>query len=145
MLSCSVVSDSFFNPMNCSPPRSFVHGDSLGKIWEWVATPSSRGSSQVKWSRSVVSNSFWPHGLYPTGFLRPWDFPGKSTEVGCHFFLQGNFPTQGSNPGLLHCRQTLYRLSHKGSPTRDQIHIFHIAGGFFTIWAAREAQEYWSG
>ena len=34
----------------------------------------------------------------------------------CHFLLQRTFPTQGSNPGLLHCRQTLYHLSHKGSP-----------------------------
>ena len=33
----------------------------------------------------------------------------------CHFLLQGIFPTQGSNPGLLHCRQTLYCLSHQGS------------------------------
>ena len=41
-------------------------------------------------------------------------FPGKSTGVGCHFLLQGIFPTQGLNPGLLHCRQTLYRLSHQG-------------------------------
>ena len=36
----------------------------------------------------------------------------KNTGVGCHFLLQGIFPTQGLNPGLLHCRQTLYRLSH---------------------------------
>ena len=36
--------------------------------------------------------------------LRPWDFLGKSTGVGCHFLLQGIFPTQGSNPGLPHCR-----------------------------------------
>ena len=47
--------------------------------------------------------------------LRPWDFPGKNTGVGCHFFLQGIFQTQGSNPGLPHCRQTLYRLSCQGS------------------------------
>ena len=53
-----------------------------------------------------------------TRLLRPWDFLGKSTGVGCHFLLQGIFPTQGSNPGLLHCRQTLYRLSHQGSPKR---------------------------
>ena len=46
----------------------------------------------------------------------PWDSPGKNTGVGCHFLLQGNFPTQGLNPCLLHCRQTLYHLSHKGSP-----------------------------
>ena len=43
-------------------------------------------------------------------------FPGKSTGVGCLFLLQGIFPTQGSNPGLPHCRQTLYPLSHQGSP-----------------------------
>ena len=46
----------------------------------------------------------------------PWDFPGKNTGVGRHFLLQGIFPTQGSNPGLLHCRQTIYCLSHQGFP-----------------------------
>ena len=51
-----------------------------------------------------------------TKLLCPWDFQGKSTGVGCHFLLQGIFPTQGSNPGLWHCRQTLYHLSHQGSP-----------------------------
>ena len=51
-----------------------------------------------------------------TKLLRPWDFQGKSTRVGCHFLLQGIFPTQGLNPGLSHCRQTLYHLSHQGSP-----------------------------
>ena len=50
-----------------------------------------------------------------TRLLRPWDFLGKSTGVGCHFLLQRIFPTQGSNPGLPHCRQMLYRLSHQGS------------------------------
>ena len=47
--------------------------------------------------------------------LRPWDFAGKRTGVGCHFFLQRIFPTQGLNPGLPHCKQTLYRLSHQKS------------------------------
>ena len=50
-----------------------------------------------------------------TRLLRPWDFLGKSTGVGCHFLLQKIFLTQGSNPGLLHRRQTLYCLSHQGS------------------------------
>ena len=50
-----------------------------------------------------------------TRLLHPWDFLGKSTGVGCHFLLQGIFPTQGSNPGLLHCGQMLYHLSHQGS------------------------------
>ena len=48
--------------------------------------------------------------------LHPWDFPGKNTGVDCHFLLQEIFPIQGLNPGLRHCRQTLYRLSHQGSP-----------------------------
>ena len=71
--------------------------------------------SKVKWSRSVVSDSLWPHGLQPTRLLSPWDSPGKSTGVGCHFLLQGIFPTQGSNLGLPHHRQTLYRLSYQGT------------------------------
>ena len=46
--------------------------------------------------------------------LCPWDSPGKNTGVGCHSPLQGIFPTQGSNLGLLHCRWVLYCLSHQG-------------------------------
>ena len=69
-----------------------------------------------KWSRSVMSNSLWPRGLQPPRLLCPWDFSGKSTGGGCHFLLQGIFPTQGLNPDLLHCRRTLYPLSHQGSP-----------------------------
>ena len=48
-----------------------------------------------------------PHGLQPTKLLGRWDSPGKNTGVGCHFPLQGIFPTQGLNPHLLyllHCR-----------------------------------------
>ena len=55
--------------------------------------------------------SLQPHGLYS-----PWNSPGRNTGVGSHSLLQGIFPTQGSNPGLLHCRQILYQLSHQGSP-----------------------------
>ena len=54
-----------------------------------------------------MSDSLRPHGLWPTRLLCPWDFPGNSTGVDCHFLLQGIFPTQGLNPGLPHCRQTL--------------------------------------
>ena len=50
------------------------------------------------------------------GFSVHGDFLGKNTGVGCYAFLQGIFPTQGSNTGLPHCRQILYQLSHKGSP-----------------------------
>ena len=67
-------------------------------------------------SHSVMSNSLWPHGLYPTRLFSPWNSPGKNTGVGCHTLSQGIFLTQeGSNLGLLHCRRILYRLSHQGS------------------------------
>ena len=59
-------------------------------------------------SHSVLSSSLRSRGLWPTRLLHPWNFPGKSPGVSCHFLLQGIFPTQGSNPGLLHCRLTLY-------------------------------------
>ena len=49
--------------------------------------PPMHESEKWKWSRSVVSNSLRPHGLQPTRPLRPWDFLGKSTRVGCHCLL----------------------------------------------------------
>ena len=52
----------------------------------------------------------------PPGSSVHGDSPGKNIGVDCHALLQGIFPTQGSNPGLLHCWQILYQLSHKGSP-----------------------------
>ena len=61
-------------------------------------------------SHSVMSDSLGPHGLQPARLLFTWDSPSKNTEVGCSSLLQGQ------NPGLLHCRQTLYHLSHQGSP-----------------------------
>ena len=54
-----------------------------------------------------MSNSLRSHGLYS-----PWNSLSQNTGVGGLFLLQGIFPTQGSNPGLPHCRQILYHLSH---------------------------------
>ena len=65
----------------------------------------------VSESQSVVSDSLWPHGLYS-----PWNSPIQNTGVCRLSLLQGIFPTEGLNPGLL------------------------IAGGFFTSWATRETQ-----
>ena len=48
-----------------------------------------------------------PHGPEPSRPLCPWNFPGKNTGVGSHFFLQGIFLTQGWNPCLLLGRQIL--------------------------------------
>ena len=101
-------------------------------------------------SHSVMSDSLRPHGLYS-----PWNCPGPNTGMGRLSLLQGIFPSQGSNPGLLHCRQILYQLSHKRSPRilervaypfssrssrpRNQTGVSCIAGGFFTNWTMREA------
>ena len=57
-----------------------------------------------------------PMNCIPTRLLCPWNFLGKSAGVGCHFLLQGIFLNWGLNPGLVHCRQTLYPLSSQGSP-----------------------------
>ena len=51
----------------------------------------------------------------PGGLHGPWGFPGKNTGVGCEALLHGIFPNQGSNPGLLHCRQILYCPSFQRS------------------------------
>ena len=56
-------------------------------------------------SHSVMSDSLWPHGLYS-----PWNSPGPNIRVGNLSLLHRIFPTQGSNPGLLHCRRILYQL-----------------------------------
>ena len=53
-----------------------------------------------------------PMDCSPPGFSVHEESPGKNTGVGCHALLQGLFPTQGSNPGLPHCRWILYSLSH---------------------------------
>ena len=74
-------------------------------------------------SHLVVSHSLRPMGYQPTRLLCPCSSPGNSTGVGCHALLQGIFLTQGLNPGLLHCRQILYCLSHQGSPASLQISI----------------------
>ena len=125
----------------------------------WVKPDRKKAISDKRrdfsdWSKScsVVSNFLQPHGLYS-----PWNSPGKNTRVGSLSLLQGIFPTQRSNPGLLHCRQILYQLSHKGSPRileriaypfssrssqlRNQTRLSCIASRFFTNWAIRETPK----
>ena len=77
-------------------------------------------------SHSVVSDSLWPYGLWPTRLFSSWNSPGKNTAVGSHSLLQGIFPTQGLNPGLLHCRQILYPLSNQGSPYDQKSRVIII-------------------
>jgi len=78
--SCPTLCD----PTDGSPPGSPVPGILQARILEWVAISFSNA---WKWSCSVVSDSLQPHGLQPTRLLHPWDFPGKSTGVGCHCLL----------------------------------------------------------
>ena len=72
---------------------------------------------------SVVSNSLQHGELQHTRLLFPWDFPGKNTGVGCHFFLQGIFPTQGRNLHLLHWQAGFLPLSHHRSPINKYIDV----------------------
>ena len=74
-------------------------------------------------SRSVMSNSLRPHELQPARLLHPWDSSCKNTGVSCHTLLQGVFPTQGSNPGLPHCWQILFHLSHQGNPKMSYLFL----------------------
>ena len=79
---------------------------------------SASESACVCVSRSVVSDSLQIPWTVACQAPLSVGFPGKSTGAGCHSLLQGIFPTQGSNLGLLHCRQILYCLRHQGSSQR---------------------------
>ena len=78
------------NPTDCSPPGSPISGILQARTLEWVAISFSNAYESEKWkgSHSVVSDFSRPHGLQPTRLLCPWDFPGKSTGVGCHCLLR---------------------------------------------------------
>ena len=70
-------------------------------------------------SSSVMSNSLRLYGLQASRLLCPWNFPGKNMGAGCHFLLQGIFPTQGLNLRLFHLLRwqvDSLPLSHLGSP-----------------------------
>ena len=78
------------NPIDSSPPGSPVPMILQARTLEWVAIYFS-----IAWKWKVkakllgwVSDSSRPHGIQPTRLLRPWDFPGKSTGVSCHYLLQ---------------------------------------------------------
>ena len=125
-------------------------------VIQYVLTPYVFYESE---SGSVMSYSLQPHGLYS-----PWNSLGQNTGVGSLSLLQQIFPTQGSNPGLPHCRQILYQLSHKGSPRilewvaypfsrgsswpRNRTGVSCVAGRFSTSWATWEAHLglfFWQG
>ena len=111
----------------------------------WAVTWVGDGKEEILWWRDT--ESFWdivvsslscvptllrPHGLQPTRLFCPWNFPGKDTGVSCHFILQGIFPTQGSNPHLLHGQANSLQPSHQGSPSEIlAIFYFNPKGGYY--------------
>ena len=120
----------------------------MKSLWS-VKTPCAKVSESL----SVVSDS-----LQPMDYTVPWNSLSQNTGVDSFSLPQGIFPTQESKSGLLHYRQILYQLNHKGSPRilewlafpfssgsswpRNQpgVSCRRIAGGFFTNWAIRKAQ-----
>ena len=122
--------------------------------WDLEASPIPFWMSDETWKSKLLS----PVWLFATPRnLQSTESPGQTTGVGSRSLLQGIVPTQGLNPGLPHCRWILWQLSHQGSPRilewvtysfssrsfqpRNQTGVSCIAGGFFTIWAIREALE----
>ena len=123
--------------------------------WTWCQCVDSELTNCFKSVLCLVAQSCPtlcdPMDCSPPGFSVHENSPGKNSEVGCHALLQGVFPTQGSNPGLLHFRQILYHLSHQAIPwilewiaypfsrgsSRPRIptRVSCIAGGFFASWA----------
>ena len=81
--SCPTLCD----PIDGSPPASPTPEILQARTLEWVAISFSNA---WKWSRLVMSNPQRPHGLQPTRLLCPWDFPGRSTGVGCHCLLHSS-------------------------------------------------------
>ena len=114
---CPTLSDS----MDCSLPGSSIHGIFQAKV-NFEGSNADPDIYVLMWceseSLSVVSDSLWPQRLQPARLLCPRNSPGKNNGVANCSFRQGILPTQGSNPGLPHCRWILYRLSHHRGPRK---------------------------
>ena len=132
-------------------------GAQKNKFWHCTQYASKFGKLSSTTGLEKVSFHSNPKERQSQRMLKlPHNSLGQNTRVGSLFLLQGIFPTQGSNPSLLHCRQILYHLNHKGSPRilewvaypfssrsswpRNQTGVSCIAGGFCTNWVIREAQ-----
>ena len=94
--------------LTLSHPMDYtVHGILQARILEWIVLPLSRGSCQ---QRDQIQVSSMQADSLPA---EPPEKP-KNTGVGSLSLLQGIFPIQEMNPGLLHCRRILYQLSYQG-------------------------------
>ena len=98
-------------------------------IYNFMLVSDVQQSDSIMCCAKLYPTIWDPYGLQlpHLRLLCPWDPPGKNTGDGCHALLQGIFPTQGSNPGIPHCRWILYKLSNQGSPVQYKwYHIFVI-------------------
>ena len=86
-----------------------------------LETSKTLGNHRVSVSVCSVTTLCYPMDCSPAGSSVHGDSPGHRTGVDCHAFLQGIFPTQGSNPGLPHFGQILHHLSHQGSCNHSEI------------------------
>ena len=92
--------------------------------WNLFIHPVTLRLCELKWNScvkhicacSVMFVSLWRHGFWSGGFLCPWDYPSKNTEVGCHILLRGVFLIQGSNLCLLHWQAYSVSLKPPGKP-----------------------------
>ena len=106
--SCPTLCD----PIDGSPLGSAVLGFSRQEHWSGLLFSSPMQESEKwKWSRSVMSVSLRPHGLQPTRFLRPWDFPGKRTGVGLPLPSPFNSETLLNIRMMLHLNSTCWKLT----------------------------------
>ena len=101
----------FDDPVNVANLISGSSAFSKTSLNIWKFTVHLSEESEVNEGCSVISGFLQPRRLYS-----PWNSLGQNTGVGSLSLLQGIYPTQRSNPALLHCRRILYQLSHKGSP-----------------------------
>ena len=116
----------------CVTPWTAAHqapqslGFSRQEHWSGLPCPPPIHESEMwKWSRSVGPDSYRPHGLQPTRLLCPWDFPSKSTGVGCHYLLQ-----VGSQPPIFkkHKHNIKILLKVNSIPKSNMhIHLHHFS------------------
>ena len=107
-------------------------GFSRQEHWSGVPFPSpTHKSEKWKWSRSVMSDPQWPHGLQPSRLLHPWDFPGRSTGVGCHCLLQrecGITEKCETLTKFTKLNHLLIKFSKINNKEREKIYIENISG-----------------
>ena len=88
--------------------------------WDILQEYARLSANQSSSCYCLLTQAFPTPGEEPTRLLCPWDSPGRNPGMGRHFLLQRIFPAQGSNPGLLHCRQILYHWATKEAQIRAE-------------------------